>query len=80
MPIKKKWFDKIKSGKKDRDFRDSHITFVCEETGETLRAEIEKVGIMPRSKVRKLLRSPPDFDEMFGDSRQVMFKLKRRGA
>ena len=40
LPIKKKYFDMIKSGEKTSEFRDAHITFVCEETGETLRKEI----------------------------------------
>ena len=36
--IKKEYFDRIKSGEKIEEFRDAHITFVCEETGETLQA------------------------------------------
>lgn len=36
LPIKKEWFDKIKAGDKLVEYRDAHITFVCEETGETL--------------------------------------------
>ena len=36
LPIKKEYYDKIKSGEKQIEFRDAHITFVCEETGETL--------------------------------------------
>jgi peptide subunit release factor 1 (eRF1) len=31
LSIKKKYFDEIKAGKKKIDFRDAHITFVCEE-------------------------------------------------
>jgi len=40
LPIKKEYFDLIKSGKKKMEFRDAHITFICEETGETMRKEI----------------------------------------
>jgi ASC-1-like (ASCH) protein len=36
LPIKKEYFDQIKSGKKKFEYRENHITFVCEETGETL--------------------------------------------
>ena len=38
--IKKKYFDQIKSGEKQVDYRDAHITFICEETKEQLRKEI----------------------------------------
>lgn len=41
LPIKKKYFDEIKKGKKDFELRDAHITFICEETGEKLTKEIE---------------------------------------
>ena len=40
LPIKKVYFDAIKAGKKKVEYRDAHITFVCEETGETLRREV----------------------------------------
>lgn len=46
LPIKKKYFDDIKSGKKNMDFRDAHITFVCEETGETIVKKIKNVTKM----------------------------------
>jgi hypothetical protein len=36
LNIKKKYFDEIKAGIKTVDLRDAHITFICEETGETL--------------------------------------------
>lgn len=46
LPIKKEYFDKIKSGEKRFDYRDAHITFVCEETGETLRKEVVRAEVM----------------------------------
>lgn len=45
LPIKQKYFDLIKSGEKKIEYRDAHITFVCEETGETLRKEIGEVQL-----------------------------------
>ena len=45
LPIKKKYFDEIKNGSKNIEYRDAHITFVCEETGETLRKEVIKTWI-----------------------------------
>lgn len=50
LPIKKKYFDLIKKGEKIQDLRDAHITFICEETGEQLRKNIDAVGIFERSK------------------------------
>lgn len=43
LPIKKKWFDQIKSGKKTTEFREAHITFVCEETGERLTVPVKSM-------------------------------------
>ena len=48
LPIKKKYFDEIKSGYKVHEYRDAHITFVCEGTGETLRKDIDGVKIVKR--------------------------------
>ena len=49
LPIKKKYFNQIKSGKKDIEYRDAHITFVCEETGETLRKEVLVSDVIERN-------------------------------
>ena len=49
LPIKKKFFDMIKDGKKSYEYRDAHITFICEETGEILERPILFV---------KLIRNP----------------------
>lgn len=40
LSIKKKYFDLIKRGIKTIEYRDAHITFVCEETGEKLRKNV----------------------------------------
>ncbi len=40
LPIKKEYFDQIKSGRKVLEFRDAHITFECIETGEILRKDV----------------------------------------
>lgn len=45
LPIKKKYFDMIKSGEKDFELRDAHITFICEETGEKITKTIEMATI-----------------------------------
>jgi len=79
LPIKKKYFDKIKNGDKKEDYRDAHITFVCEETGEKLRKYIKDVSIvskemfenMPLEK-NPLMQDPNMFDD---DERLVVFEF-----
>lgn len=48
LPIKEKYFNQIKRKLKTIEFRDAHITFVCEETGEQLRKEITGVQLSKR--------------------------------
>jgi len=63
LPIKKKYFDQIKSGEKDVDWRDAHITFVCEETGETLTRKITDLIVMPTSILPPALKDSGMFDD-----------------
>ncbi len=51
LPIKKKYFEQIKSGQKDLEWRDSHITFICEGTGETLRKNVVGVCIKHKAEL-----------------------------
>ena len=72
LPIKKKYFDQIKSGKKDIEWRDAHITFVCEETGRTLKKNVIEVEIEKTSNInfgKKEL-------EMFDDTHVIGFGLE----
>lgn len=68
LPIKKEDFDAIKLGNKPFEWRDAHITFVCEETGETLRKSIVHVALV------KLPKEIRDLD-LFEDDRQIVFGL-----
>jgi len=63
LPIKKKYFDIIKAGDKNVEFRDSHITFVCEETGETLRKEVNRVFLVRRNTISPELNDDSCFDD-----------------
>jgi len=72
LPIKKEYFDRIKSGEKTIEYRDAHITFVCEETGETLRCEVIDVCVLPWS--------PGWFDDVMEDDYMICFKLERRSV
>jgi len=76
LPIKKKYFDQIKSGKKKIDYRDAHITFVCEETGETLRKDIFRIELHCKDILKLDGLSDQEISEMFEDKTIVAFHLK----
>lgn len=71
LPIKKKLFDKIKSGKKKIDFRSAYITFVCEETGEEYKKKIIDMEFVSRDTV-----FPKNIQDMFDDEILIAFHLK----
>ena len=61
LPIKKEHFDRIKTGEKRREYRDAHITFVCEETGERLTCKVLHV-VMEKKKykhIQKIIEEAP---------------------
>ena len=72
LPIKKKYFDKIKSGEKRLEFRDAHITFVCEETGEQLRKDVNRIRLIPLNQVPSEIK---DINGLFEDSIIIEFDL-----
>ena len=71
LPIKKKYFDMIKEGKKNVEYRDAHITFVCEKTGEQLKKSVIDVGLFLQDSI------PEEFQNrnLFDDSVIIAFKL-----
>lgn len=69
LPIKKKYFDEIKSGKKKFEYRDAHITFICEETGEKLRMEVVRTHVMRGFKQQ--------FADVLEDEYTIMFELAK---
>lgn len=71
LSIKKEFFDKIKDGSKCIEFRDAHITFVCNETKEELKRNVESVMVVSR----KFL--DPEIRHLFTDKRVIAFKLNR---
>jgi len=74
LPIKKEYFDEIKAGKKTVDFRDAHITFICEETGEKLVKVVKGVKLVAYGKIPKELQKTT----LFGDSMIIKFDLETR--
>lgn len=70
LPIRHEYFEQIKRGEKAVEYRDAHITFVDEETSETLRKNILEVGIMDRNSL------PDNLDKsLFEDKKIVWFKI-----
>jgi ASC-1-like (ASCH) protein len=67
LPIKQKYFDKIKSGEKKIEFRDAHITFVCEETGEILVKFVRSCHVENRDK--------DIYSDVLSDERMIVFYL-----
>lgn len=63
LPIKKKYFDMIKKGDKNWEFRDSHITFICEETGELLCKDVNRVCLVPKRTLDLELNDSSLFDD-----------------
>lgn len=68
LPTKKKYFDQIKAGVKRQEYRDAHITFVCEETGETIKKEIMDADVFKRKKDL--------YPDVLEDDRVIMFTLR----
>jgi len=67
LPIKKIYFDMIKSGAKKREFRDAHITFINEETGETLVKVVKSC---------KVLRRPSNlYPDVLSDKDMIVFEF-----
>jgi uncharacterized radical SAM superfamily protein len=69
LPIKKEYFDKIKSGEKEFEYRDAHITFICEETNERLMKQVIDVAMVERHSDL--------FPDVLEDDWVIRFKLKR---
>ena len=61
LPIRHEYFEKIKAGVKEIEFRDAHITFIDLETGEKLRKNVIGVWLTDKHKLPK----PLDKSSMF---------------
>ena len=68
----KKYFDKIKAGEKKIDYRDAHLTFVCEETGETIKKNVISVKIVDKAELPDELKESSIFD----DEKVIAFELE----
>jgi len=68
LPIKDKYFDDIKKGKKIAEYRDAHITFVNEKTGESMRAEVISADVQEGLKDK--------FPDVLEDDKTIVFMLR----
>lgn len=78
LPIKKKYFDQIKDGEKNLEWRDAHITFICEETGEKIRKEILSCRVIAKLSFKDWDipgMTENEFKEMFEDDKVIYFEL-----
>ena len=71
LPIKHEYFEKIKAGVKEIDFRDAHITFIDEDTGEKLRKNVIGVWLTDKHKLPMSL----DTSSLFTDDKIIAFEL-----
>lgn len=76
LPIKKEFFNMIKLGKKRFEYRDAHITFVCEGTGEQLRKEVKGVDIIPIDIFKDSKRREQVDMSLFDDKLLIEFELR----
>lgn len=68
LKIKKQYFDRIKEGSKTIDFRDAHITFICEEDGETLVKRVVHCDVVRRT--------PDTFPDVLTEDHVIRFFLE----
>ena len=71
LQIRKEYFDKIESGEKKFEYRDAHITFVCESTGRTIKKYVVGVNLILESFAPKEFHGKGLFD----DEKIIEFKL-----
>jgi len=71
-PYQEKYFDQIMEGEKVTEFRDAHLTFICEETGEILRMNVENVFKM---NTEDLNINPEEKKDLFEDETVIGFVL-----
>lgn len=69
LPIKKKFFEQIMENKKEYEYRDAHLTLICEETGEKLIVLVEKCDIIDRTDV------PAKYRDVLTSERVIRFQV-----
>ena len=78
LPIKHKYFQDIKDGKKSVELRSAHITFVDEETGDELRKDVLISGVTNKVNIELDKHTSTTVNErkkMFKDDNVIYFGL-----
>ena len=78
LEIKHKYFEQIKSGKKDIEIRDAHITFISEETGESITKKVWSAGVGKKQAVLMFadILTEEEAKELFTDENLMYFVLE----
>ncbi len=71
LPIKTEFFNRIKAGEKRVEYRDAHITFICDATGEELVANVSSAEVVEREVMPRELQE----SNMFDDRHVIRFVL-----
>lgn len=74
LKAKPKYFNAIKSGKKLIDYRDAHITFINEETGQKTIRDVIGVKLIKKQDLPKDLQ---DNQILFSDETFIAFTLSK---
>lgn len=75
LPIKKEYFDAIEKGDKRLEYRDAHLTFVCESTGRELRLDVDAAKVIPIDRLPKQYQGKG----LFEDDHVICFLLGGKG-
>lgn len=75
LPIKKIFFDKIKNGEKQFEYRDAHLTLICEETKEQLTFDIFGVTLVEKECLVKANMLTMEEKEILKDKKIIVFNL-----
>lgn len=75
LKTKDKYFKQIKSGKKLIDYRDAHITFINESTGQKCIRNV--VGVHLISRKGKMMPEELRDSVLFGDDLILAFELEK---
>lgn len=72
LPIKHKYFEQIKEGRKTFEYRDAHLTLVDEKTGETITKYVKDVNLVLKDSM------PDEYvnDALFDDEKIIRFELE----
>lgn len=76
--IKKKYWDEIEKGIKNFEFREAHITFIDDVTGEVLgRKEVKKASVKHTAEAFTLsTMSLKEWEKMFKENWIIVFELR----